>query len=273
MKRIALPIAISLALCTTLLVSYNAQADRPFILPGMTLNSGNAPLITFDAAVGENLFYFDHNTLSIDNLIITAADGSIVKPESTALGKLRNSFDLRANLQGTYKVSIVNDMLIANYKENGAPKRWRGSAENFAKEVPANAEELQVFQNQSRIETFVTNGNPNNTALKPNGKGLELQAISHPNDIVDGEPASFQFLLDGKPVAGVKVTVIAGGARYRQKLGEQSYTSDADGKIKINWQGAGMYWLQARTSDNKAAIPAAKERRASYIATLEVMPQ
>jgi len=83
MKRIALPITLSLALCTTLLVSYNAHADRPFILPGMTLNSGNAPLITFDAAVGENLFYFDHNTLSIDNLIITAADGSVVKPEST----------------------------------------------------------------------------------------------------------------------------------------------------------------------------------------------
>lgn len=269
MKRLAFTCAISAALLAPL----SALADRPFILPAMTLNSGNAPLITFDAAVGENLFYFDHNTLSIDNLIITAADGSIVKPESIALGKLRNSFDLRANLQGTYKVSIVNDMLIANYKENGAPKRWRGNAESFAKEVPANAEELQVFQNQSRIETFVTNGSPTNTALRPSGKGLELQAITHPNDIVDGEAASFRLLLDGQPAAGVKVTVIAGGARYRQKLGEQFYTSDAEGKIKINWQGAGMYWLQARTSDNKTAIPAAKERRASYIATLEVLPQ
>ncbi|MBR7799874.1 DUF4198 domain-containing protein [Undibacterium fentianense] len=272
MKRFALSIT-ACALSAALFTPIVALADRPFILPGMTLNSGNAPLITFDAAVGENLFYFDHNTLSIDNLIITAADGSIVKPESTSPGKLRNSFDLRATMQGTYKVSIVNDMLIANYKENGAPKRWRGNAEAFAKEVPSNAEDLQVFQNQSRIETFVTNGSPNHTALKPTGKGLELQAVTHPNDIVDGEPAHFQLLLDGKPAAGVKVTVIAGGARYRQKLGEQFYTSDTNGKISIQWQGAGMYWLQARTSDNKTAVTAAKERRVSYIATLEVMPQ
>jgi uncharacterized GH25 family protein len=119
----------------------------------------------------------------------------------------------------------------------------------------------------------VTNGKPNNTALKPTRKGLELDAITHPNDIVDGEDASFRVLLDGKAVANVSVTVIAGGSRYRQKLGEQTYTSDADGKIKIHWQGAGMYHLEARAKDNKAAIPAAKERRASYSATLEVMPQ
>lgn len=273
MKRLALTTAIASALTFTSLMPMTAMADRPFILPGMTLNSGNAPLITFDAAVGENVFYFDHNTLSIDNLVITAADGSVVKPEGVALGKLRNSFDLRATLQGTYKVSIVNDFIIANYKENGAPKRWRGSAEAFAKEVPANAEELQVIHSQGRIETFVTNGKPNDTALKPSNKGLELAAISHPNDIVDGEPASFRMLLDGKPAAGVKVTVIAGGARYRQNLGEKTYTTDADGKFTVQWQGAGMYWLQARTSDNKPAVSTAKERRASYIATLEVMPQ
>ena len=273
MKRLALTLAIAGTLTLASFTPMTALADRPFILPGMTLNSGNAPLITFDAAVGENVFYFDHNTLSIDNLVITAADGSIVKPESVSPGKLRNSFDLRATLQGTYKVSIVNDFIIANYKENGAPKRWRGNAEAFAKEVPANAEELQVVQSQGRIETFVTNGKPNATALTPSGKGLELAAISHPNDIVDGEPASFRLLVDGKPAAGIKVTVIAGGARYRQNLGEKTYTSDTDGKITINWQGAGMYWLQARSSDNKVAVPAAKERRLSYIATLEVMPQ
>ncbi|WMW81295.1 DUF4198 domain-containing protein [Undibacterium cyanobacteriorum] len=272
-SRLKLTLAALTIVAGSTMLASSAHADRPFILPGMTLNSGNAPLITFDAAVGENVFYFDHNTLSIDNLVITAADGSIVKPEGVALGKLRNSFDLRATLQGTYKVSIVNDFIIANYKENGAPKRWRGTVEAFAKEVPANAEELQVLQAQSRIETFVTNGKPTQTALQATGKGLELGAVSHPNDIVDGEPATFKMLLDGKPAAGIKVTVIPGGARYRQNLGEKNYTTDAEGKFTVQWQGAGMYWMQARANDNKAAISAAKERRASYVATLEVMPQ
>jgi uncharacterized GH25 family protein len=273
LKRMALAVAFCTPVLASVLISADANADRAFILPSMTLNSGEAPLITFDAAIAETVFYFDHNTLNIDNLVITAADGSFVKPESIALGKLRNSFDLRAAMQGTYKVSVVNDFIFANYKENGTPKRWRGTVEAFAKEVPANAEELLVTHVQNRVETFVTNGKPNNTALKPTRKGLELDAITHPNDIVDGEDASFRVLLDGKAVANVSVTVIAGGSRYRQKLGEQTYTSDADGKIKIHWQGAGMYHLEARAKDNKAAIPAAKERRASYSATLEVMPQ
>jgi hypothetical protein len=100
-----------------------------------------------------------------------------------------------------------------------------------------------------------------------------MAAISHPNDLIAGEAAHFRLLLDGKAAAGVKVTVIAGGIRYRQKLDEQILTTDADGKFSVNWQGAGMVWLEASTNDDKTSLSAAKERRASYVATLEVLPQ
>ena len=104
-------------------------------------------------------------------------------------------------------------------------------------------------------------------------KGLELSPITHPNDLVSGETAQFRFLIDGKPAAGVKVTIIAGGIRYRQKLDEQILTADNEGKVSINWQGAGLYWIQATLSDSKSNLPGVKERRAGYAATLEVMPQ
>ena len=86
-----------------------------------------------------------------------------------------------------------------------AVKRWRGTAENFAKEVPQNAEELQATYLQSRIETFVTSGKPTTDTLKPTGVGLELAPVTHPNDLVAGKTATFQLLLDGKPAANVKI--------------------------------------------------------------------
>jgi uncharacterized GH25 family protein len=264
-------ICLALAACMPLLAPLDALAHRQFIVPTSTVVNGKAPWISFDAAAATDVFFFDHVAMNLTNLVIIAADGSTIKAENQSTGKLRSSFDFRAEMQGTYRIAVVNDGINANYKENGAPKRWRGTAEAFAKEVPANAEELQVSHNQGRVETFVTNGKP--SALKATGKGLELSPITHPNDLVTGEAAHFKFLIDGKPAAGAKVTVIAGGIRYRQKLDEQILTTDSEGKVSINWQGAGLYWIQASLSDNKSTIPGIKDRRASYVATLEVMPQ
>lgn len=264
---------LALAIGSSLLLASTAFAHRPFIKPSSTIVNGKAPWVSFDAAAASDVFYFDHVALNLSNLSITAADGSIIKPESVNVGKFRSSFDLATPLRGTYKIGTYNEGVNASYKDNGTPKRWRGSVEAFAKEVPANAEGLEVTMSQARIETFVTNGKPSDTALTRNGKGLEFAPITHPNDLVDGESAQFRFLVDGQPVAGVKITVIADGIRYRQKLNEQSYTTDQDGRVRVTWQGAGLYWLEATYQDKKVTLPAAKERRLSYIATLEVLPQ
>lgn len=266
-------ICLALAACMPLLTSLDALAHRQFIVPTSTVVNGKTPWVSFDAAAASDVFFFDHVAMNLTNLVITAADGSMVKADNQSTGKLRSSFDLRTELVGTYRIAVVNDGINASYKENGATKRWRGTAEAFAKEVPANAEELQVSHNQGRVETFVTNGKPNSTALAATGKGLELSPITHPNDLVAGETAQFKFLIDGKPAASAKVTVIASGIRYRQKLDEQILTTDNEGKVSINWQGAGLYWIQVNLNDSKSKIPGVKERRASYVATLEVMPQ
>ena len=79
-------------------------------------------------------------------------------------------------------------------------------------------------------------------------------------------------MLDGKPASNVKVTVVPGGGRYRDKLGEMSLTTDADGKISITWPEPGMYWMEAVVRDDKGPVKELKLRRAGYIATLEVLP-
>jgi uncharacterized GH25 family protein len=269
MKHLTRLCAATLLVCA----SFSAHAHRAFLVPSQTVVSGNTPWITVDAVAATNVFEFDHVATRLDNLFITAPDGSKVTAENPFTGRLRSTFDLQLKQTGTYRIGMLNEGLFASYKENGQPKRWRGTAEAFAKEVPANATDLQVTQRIGRVETLVTNGKPGGVAVKPSGKGLELNPVTHPNDLVEGENATFQLLLDGKPAANVKVEVIAGGIRYRQKLGEQTYTTDASGKFSFRPEKAGMIWMEAEVRDDKGVQAPATNRVASYVVTLEVLPQ
>ncbi len=279
LKWTALTLAVSLPL--------TAQAHRAWMLPSATVLSGEDPWITVDAAVSNDLFYFEHFPLRIQGigdvgsdadarrpaavLQLFAPDGSAVEAENGSIGRYRSTFDLHLTEKGTYKLAIANSGLFASYKKDGEMQRWMGTVADFAKQVPANAENLKVAQREGRMEVFVTSGNPTETVLKTTGKGLELAPITHPNDLFAGEAAEFTLLLDGKPAADVAVTVIPGGNRYRDDLGEINTTSDADGKINITWPEAGMYWLEAELSSTEGVSAPATERRASYSATLEVL--
>src|SRR3546814_11201950 len=105
--------------------------------------------------------------------------------------------------------------------------------------------------------------------LKPGGKWLEWKQVTQPNDRVAGEDGRFRVQLDYKPAAGVKVTVIPGGIRYRNRLNQMDLTADADGLVSINWQEPGMYWMQANNEEAAASATWATQRRARHASTLE----
>ena len=265
---------LALALLALAGLPLGAQAHRAWLLPSATVLSGNEPWVTVDAAVSTDLFFADHTPLRLDGLVIVAPSGELVQADNVATGKLRSSFDLKLAQPGTYKLTVVGDSLFATWKQGTETKRWRGSADAIAREVPADAQELRVTRAQSRSEAFVTAGKPSQRALQPSGVGLELVPQTHPNDLVAGQGASFVFVLDGKPAAGLEVTVIQGGIRYRDKLGETLLKTDHDGRVTVNWPAAGVYWISAthgaRGEGGSVAQPA---RRLSYSATFEVLPQ
>lgn len=262
------PLLVALVLAAPL----PALAHKAWLMPSSTVLPQNA-WITVDAAVSNDLFYFNHNPLRTESLAITAPDGSTVQAQNPHTGKYRTVFDVELAQSGTYRIAAVNAGLFANWEENGEPKRWRGNAEAFAKEVPKDAAKLQVTQNAMRVETFVTAGAPDTKALATTGQGLELAPVTHPNDLFAGEAATFALLIDGKPAANVEVTVVAGGTRYRDAQEEMKITTGADGKFEVTWPAAGMYWMNASLQDDKNAAPPATQRRASYVATFEVLPQ
>lgn len=263
----------SAALVLALSLPFAAQAHKAWLQPSQTVLAGNNPWVTVDAAVSNDLFYFNHVPLKTDNLAITAPDGSSVAPQNAATGKYRTVFDVELKQTGTYRIGVVNNYVTGSWEENGQPKRWRGTEAEFATGVPKNAKNLQVGQSVSRVETFVTSGQPSDAALKPSGVGLELVPVTHPNDLFAGEEAKFRLQIDGKPATGLDVEIVRGNTRYRNAQDEIKVKTDAKGEFSVTWPEAGMYWLEANTQDDKTTVKQAKQRRLGYVATLEVLPQ
>ena len=283
-----------------LIMSAGAQAHRAWMLPSATTLSGKDSWVTVDAAISNDLFYFEHFPMRTDGITVTQPDGTTGKIENAATGKYRSTFDVHLTQPGTYRIANVSTGIMGSYTLNGKQERLpRGTTKDkLAAAIPAGATNVQTSEMSNRNEIFVTLGAPTTTIFKPTGEGIELVPTTHPNDLVSGEAASFQFLLDGKPAAGLKVTVIPGGIRYRDALGQIDLTADKDGKVSVKWPEPGMYWLNASTGGGREggpggpggpggaqgekgpqaapppppAAPAGPPvRRAAYITTLEVL--
>ena len=92
---------LTLALATCLpLVSH---AHKTWLLPSATVSTVDQ-WVTVDAAVSNDLFYFNHNPLRLDALTITAPNGTSIAPQNTNTGKYRSTFDLHLEQNGTYKL-------------------------------------------------------------------------------------------------------------------------------------------------------------------------
>lgn len=297
--------AVSAAL---LALATPAFADRLWLLPSVTSVSGNNAWVTVDAGVSNDVFVADH-ALRLDTLRIIAPDGTVAQPETPVTLHSRAVFDVKLDKPGTWKIGTTQTMVIGSFKVGdvewrvggrrgpggpGAAARPTGEARPGGEgrpaggdprsggfqprpsvatvaEIPANATDIKLTEVIGQNNVFVTAGAPTTTVFQTTGKGLEMVPITHPDELASNEPARFRFLVDGKPAAALKVTLIPGGARFRENDGAFDVTTGADGVAQVKWPMAGMYWMNATTTDTHPAELRASERRMSYTATLEVV--
>ncbi len=259
---------LALAIAATLLApAAAAHAERAWILPSFTVLSGRDPWVAVDAAVSSELFHPEHSAIRLESLAVTAPDGSPGKLENALQSKYRTTFDLHLDRPGTWKVSSASEGLFAQWKENGEPRRRRfPDAASVA--IPPGATDVKLTETSQRNETFVTAGAPTRDVLKPTGRGLELEAVTHPNDVLVGEPAGFRLLLDGAPAPGATVLVAPGAARFRATLGEMELKTDAQGRFTLRLPEAGMWWISSTVEGGPGKAPNST-RRASYSAVIE----
>ncbi len=252
-----------------------AHAHRTWLLPSSTVLSGEQPWVTVDAAVSNDLFYFEHNALRLDDLMIQSPDGKTIKPDNAMTGRYRSTFDVQLKHPGTYRLAVVGDSLSASYKLNGEAKRWRGKKADLKKSIPKGAQDIQVSQMHSRTETYVTAGKPDLKVFASIKQGIELVPVTHPNDLFAGEAASFKLLHDGTPATNLDVSIVQGGSRYQDKPTEIKTKTDHNGEFSVSWPAAGLYWINANASDEESQQAGTLEKpiqRARYSLTVEVLP-
>lgn len=298
-----------LAAMALLSIPMAAPAHRQWLLPSVTTVSGTDSWVTVDAAVSNDLFDPDHVAMPTEGIKIWHPDGTPGAIQNAARGRYRSTFDVQLDKPGTWKIGTFSTSVSGTFKLNGedwtvgrrrgppagmggpgmtgpgmagpggatrpnpaasgapsAPPRTVATVE----EIPAGATDLKLVESISRNEIFVTAGEPTTVVLKPSGQGLELDALTHPGDLVSNEPARFRFLIDGQPAAGIKVAAVPGGKRFREEEGAQELVTGADGVVEIRWPTAGCYWLNATATDARPATARATERRMSYTTTVEV---
>lgn len=149
----------------------------------------------------------------------------------------------------------------------GAPMKFVATAA----EIPANATDVKLTESIGRNYVYVTADAPTDNAFKVTGKGLEFQPITKPGALASDEEGQFRFLVDGKPAAGITVTVVPGSKKFRESEDAQELKTGPDGVLHVKWPVPGMYWLNANVTDAKASEPRATERRLSFTTTLEVV--
>lgn len=292
-----------IALVAALLGAMPLQAHRLWLLPSATTFSGKDDIVTFDGAASNDLFYADHRPLNPAMVKVWAPDGSAGAILNPASGATRSTFDVKLDKPGTWKIGTTMSGVSGSFKVNGEERRLGGrggppgggpggpggpnaapgttppgpprpprapSVASVA-DIPADATDVKLTESSSRNEVFVTAGAPTTNLFTPTGKGLEMVPVTHPDELVSNEPASFRFLVDGKPAAGLKVTVIAGGKRYREGEEAKEFTTGTDGVVKVAWPMAGMFWLNTTLADKNPSEPRATDRRLSYTTTLEVL--
>lgn len=293
-----------IAAAALIAVAAPGLAHRGWLLPSATIFSGSHDWLTVDAAASNDLFFPDHRPMPTANIKVWAPDGTEGKIANAATGNVRSTFDVQLDKPGTWKIGTMQAGVGGSFKVDGVEYRLGGrrgpggpggaggpanpnlnqpgpnapgpnpNAPRFVSsvdEIPANATDIQIIESSGRNEIFATAGEPTTTVFNPTNKGLEMLPITHPAELVRGEPAQFKFLVDGKPAQNLKVTIVPGGKRYRDGDGAFDVTTGADGIARVDFPEAGMFWLNTSLSDKNSTMPKATGRRMSYTATLEVM--
>lgn len=286
MKKLATRLVAAVALVA--LTAGAAHAHRAWILPSQTTVSGIGEYVTIDAAASNHLFFPDHRPMGIDQITVTAPDGSAVKPANATVGQYRTTFDVKLDKEGTYRIAnagtgggrppaaaggapaMSNGPYNAQWKEGAETKRWRGTLAEYVSQGIDKKPGVELSISSRRVETFVTVGKP--SAIVATGKGLEITGGTHPNDLYTGEEVSLKFADNGKAAAGVEVTLIAGGDRYRDNEEAITVKTDKDGVAKVKFPAAGMYWLEAESRGTVTIEGKTVKNQASYVAVLEVLP-
>ncbi|MCD9475256.1 DUF4198 domain-containing protein [Photobacterium phosphoreum] len=240
--------SLACAVIAGLAVSASANAHPRWVLPShFTVSKEGGDWLSFDVTASHGTFIYD-KPASTETAEVIMPDGRAERPNFTIRGKRRAIFDFYFEEEGTHKIQINQTPEYFTQYKAGRRDTVKWIAANKVERdavLPAKSRDVVTQVGYTRAETYVTVGKPSIKAMEITGKYLELLPITHPADIVEGEPVTFQFYFNGKPQAGVVAEVTREGTLYRNHQEQIDVVSDAEGKVSFTPATAGRYIMKA----------------------------
>lgn len=268
MKTVALAsvMAMGLAVTTT------AQAHPRWVLPShFTVSKEGGDWLTFDVTASHGTFVFDKPAGS-DQAFVVMPDGRSERPNFVVRGKRRSMFDFFFTEEGTHKVAINNQPSYYTQYKAGRRDTVKWARANKAERhdvLPEQARDVVTQLSYTRAESYITVGMPTDKALEIEGKMLEMKPVTHPSDIIEGEPVTFQFFFNGEPQEGVTAEITREGTMYRNHQEQIDVVSDKDGKVIFTPEVAGRYLMKANYKGELKDNPLADKASANVHLTFE----
>lgn len=290
----------------TLITSHQALGHSRWMIPSHAVLSGEAPeVVTLDISISNDFFHPDWSVGGIlpedaarrkkpakpgkkasiaeklEYELAASTRLQVLKPGGASdnttplidLGR-KTSAAVRLDESGTYRFSVEQNPVYFTWYVDAEGKKARafGRPEQVRDSLPAGAKNLAGMKLINRIETFVTRNGLSKNTLNPSGQGLEVQYLTHPNELFAGEKASFELLLDGKPLANASLKATRGNTRYRNQRHSVELTTDAKGRFAIEWPEAGLYLLESEWERASTEQGIENEVLGLFV-TLEVNPE
>ncbi|WP_305842933.1 DUF4198 domain-containing protein [Photobacterium leiognathi] len=225
-----------------------AQAHPRWVVPShFTVSKEGGDWLSFDVTASHGTFVYD-KPASIETTQVIMPDGRMTNPNFTIRGKRRAIFDFFFEEEGTHKIQINQTPKYYTYYKAGRRDTVKWAEANKANRLtvlPEKSRDVVTQVNYTRAETYVTVGKPSKKAMELTGEYLEMVPVTHPSDIVEGEPVTFQFFFNGKPQAGVTADITHEGTLYRNHQEQIDVVSDKDGMITFTPAVAGRYLMKS----------------------------
>lgn len=248
-----------------------AGAHTPYLVPAeFAPRAGQS--VSLDAAFAET-FFVPEVAFDDSRFTVTGPDGHSRPLQTVQVFKTRTVAEqvLPQDAKGTYRFSTGPRLgaLFRTWEVDGK----RESSRDPAAKIPARAKVIADFQSLTLAETYVSVGEPDRGALAPHGKGLELAALTHPDDLYVGEKFQFTVLYDGKPLPDQKVEVTEAVWSTGRTPRTLTVVTDAQGQAALALDQAGT-WVALSRYRTRAPVGApTSEISNSYTLTFRVLDQ
>ncbi|KAA0875353.1 DUF4198 domain-containing protein [Nitrincola tapanii] len=269
-KMLALASGLSLSL-----LGVQVSAHPMWMLPSeFNVSTEEGHWVTVDATASHGVFGFD-KAIPVDQVAIFRPGGERQRMGSYFKGQRRSVFDFELTEQGTYKVELaMSPRYMTSYNIGGrdTQRRVMGNKVEVASQIPKEAREIQTTMMQNIAAFYVTQKAPTREVLELKGQGFELDAITHPSDLVVGEEAELRFLFNGAPVVGLHAEWVPGGTAFRSSRLQQDLTTDKDGRIRFTPEHSGPHLLSINMRQEGDGV-LADQVAVNYLLSVEVAPQ